>query len=84
MRDHSQDQVFTVFGGAYVAEHHEFNQPACERATRSGGKIAAVAGILLLAITTATAMKANRALEGASADRAGVNWALAGFEDALY
>lgn len=38
----------------------------------------------MLGITTATAMKAYRSLEGASAYRAGVNWVLAGIQDALY
>lgn len=42
MRDHSQGQVFTVFGGAYVAEHHEISLlPRSEGGSRTSRKIAA-------------------------------------------
>jgi hypothetical protein len=83
------NQVFTVFGGSYVAESHGFDRrldrlPQKEAGKRSATGTAVVAGLLILGITTATAMKATRSLDGLWAHTTSSSWTLAGFEDALY
>ena len=85
MRDCNHSQVFTVFGGSYVTERHGFNHlPPKERSPRSSTKLAAVAGLLILGITTATAMKVTRSPDGLWAQHSRSTWAVAAFEDALY
>lgn len=84
MRDHRQNQMFTVFGGSYVTEQHGSNQlPRREHGNRSTAKVAAVAGLLILGITTATAMKA-RSPDGFWGHRSSASLIVAGIEDAFY
>ena len=81
MRDCNHSQAFTVFGGSYVTESHGFNcLPQAEGRKRSGVKMVAVASLLMLGVTGATAMK--KVWDGGQSHRAG--WVVAGFGDALY
>lgn len=85
MRDCSPNQLFTVFGGSYVTENHGFSHlPEAESKGSSSARIALAAGLLMLGITTATATRATRSLDGLWAHTSHSTWAVAAFEDALY
>jgi len=74
--------MFTVFGGAYVAESHDPVAISTKRTARSGAKWAVVAGALMVGITTAAATKAVRTAENAWTKAPSV--VTAAFEDAVY
>ena len=85
MRDSRHEQVFTVFGGSYIAEDHgNASLPLHEGGKRSLTKAAIVAGLLAFGATTATAMKAPRVFGGFWSNNAHATWMVAGFEDAVY
>jgi hypothetical protein len=85
MRDFNHSQTFTVFGGAYVGESHGASHLVpVETRKRSVAKIAAVAGLLIFGITTATATKAPRGIDGLRQQPSHYTWMTAGIEDALY
>jgi hypothetical protein len=86
MRDSNHSQTFTVFGGAYVTESHGCNHlPAdADKGGSSLMKVAAVAGLLMFGIGTATATKGTRTFDGLWAHSAKATWTTAAFEDAVY
>jgi hypothetical protein len=85
MRDCNHSQCFTVFGGAYVSENHGSSHLGpVEGRSHSVARIAAVAGILMLGISAATATKATRGLDGLRPQPAQSSWMAAGFADAVY
>jgi hypothetical protein len=66
MRHSEHIPVFTVFGGAYVGEHHGTHGLFTrESGQRSAAKAAAVGGLLILGVSTAAAAtKATSLAEG--------------------
>lgn len=84
MQNRSQAQLFTVFGGSYVPEAHGTSMfPANDGRKRSGAKWLAVAGLLMVGVTTAAATKA-RLPENAWAKTPSAITMVASFEDAVY
>lgn len=85
MRGSSHSQSFTVFGGAYVTEDHGSSHlpPEASR-TLSAARIAAVAGLLMFGISTATATKATRFWDGMRPQASHSTWMTAHFENAVY
>jgi hypothetical protein len=59
MRHSDQTQVFTVFGGAFVAEAHDHEQPR-RTATAAGPMAAVLVALLLGSATTAGAIAATK------------------------
>jgi hypothetical protein len=61
MRQHHTTEVFSPFGGGYVAEAHGSGNLGFEPKTKSSGaKWVVVVGILLLGATTAGAVAASQ------------------------
>lgn len=84
MRDFSQDQYFTVFGGSYLTEAHGSHGLPQPESHRSAAKAIAVAGLLMLGVTTATATKLSWPTGGLWDRGAPSISVAASLEDALY
>ena len=83
MRDCNRAQMFTVFGGAYVLENHA-EETRHQTNKYSGAKWIAMAGILALGLTTATASKHAQVPENAWAKSPSKVLMVNGYAEALY
>ena len=82
MRD--SNQYFTVFGGSYITESHGCHGLPQPESKRSVAKAMAVAGLLMLGVTTATATKLSWPTGGLWVRGPQTISVASGMEDALY
>jgi hypothetical protein len=83
MRDHSHSQ-FTVFGGSFITEDHGCHCLPQPESKRSAAKAIAVAGLLMLGVTTATATKLNWPAGGLWDRGPHIISVASGLEDSVY
>jgi hypothetical protein len=83
MRDSNQAQLFTVFGGAFVAETHDHVRPR-KKAAAAGPLAAVLVALVLGTATTAGAIAATKRIQSAGFGLSYKTIQMAVFEDALY
>jgi hypothetical protein len=83
MRGNASAQVFTVFGGAFVAEAHDHIRPR-KTAAANGPTMAVVMALLLGTATTAGAITAVRHIHSTGYGVSYQTIPVATFESALY
>ena len=84
MRDSNHSQFFTVFGGSYITESHGFHGLPQPEPKHSVAKALAVAGVLMMGVTTATATKLSWPADGLWDRGARAISVAFGYEDACY
>jgi hypothetical protein len=83
MHMNAHTQMFTVFGGSYVAENHD-NRPTPQGRKNGSKKLAIGLALVLLGATAATAAKSTRLPDGFWARGPMSGMMVAHFEDAVY
>jgi hypothetical protein len=83
MRNGSEDQVFTVFGGAFVSEAHD-HVPQRRKAASMGPLAPVLVALLVGIITTAGAIAATKHMQSTNYGWSYKTIQATGFADAVY